>query len=312
MHCQIISSSNLQIRMLSPWIHASRPRTLPLALAGSILGSLLAAADGTFRWIVFVLAALTSLLLQILSNLANDYGDFTKGTDSHDRIGPARMVTTGDITPRKMVWAIAIVSLLTLAVGISLIVVGFSGGGALIKLLFLLLGVGAIAAAIKYTVGKNPYGYSGFGDVFVFIFFGLVSVVGTYYLHAKTVNLTVFLPAISLGLLSTGVLNLNNLRDEQSDIKAKKHTLVVLMGGEWGKVYHAALVCGAIVAASVYVALHYQSLMQLLFMVSVPFLLRNVAVVFRNRIPSNLNSELKNLSLSTLLFAITFGVGLML
>ncbi len=298
--------------MLTPWIHASRPRTLPLALAGSILGSLLAASDGLFRWNVFVLAALTSLLLQILSNLANDYGDFTKGTDSHDRIGPARMVTTGAITPRQMIWAIAIVSLFTLASGIALIFAGFEGGGVLIKLLFLLLGVGAIAAAIKYTVGKSPYGYSGFGDVFVFIFFGLVSVVGTYYLHAQAIRLDLFLPAISLGLLSTGVLNLNNLRDEQSDIKAKKHTLVVLMGGEWGKVYHSLLIFGAIVAASIYVALHYQSLTQLLFVVSVPFLLRNVVVVFRNRIPSDLNSELKNLSLSTLLFAITFGVGLML
>ena len=298
--------------MLTPWIHASRPRTLPLALAGSILGSLLAASDGLFRWNVFVLAALTSLLLQILSNLANDCGDFTKGTDSLDRVGPARMVTSGAISPRQMVVAMVAVSLLTLVSGISLILVSFAGGGALIKLIYLALGLAAIAAAIKYTVGKNPYGYSGFGDLFVFLFFGLLAVMGTYYLHTQSFRLDILLPATSLGLLSAGVLNLNNLRDEQSDIKAKKHTLVVLMGGEWGKVYHSLLIGGAILTASIYVALHYQSLTQLLFVVSVPFLLRNVAVVFRNRIPSDLNSELKNLSLSTLLFAITFGVGLML
>jgi len=298
--------------MIKPWIHAARLRTLPLALSGSILGSFLAAADGVFRWNILLLAALTSLLLQILSNLANDYGDFTKGTDNHERIGPDRMVSTGAITPRQMVWGIVIVSLLALVSGIFLIINGFPDGNALLKLVYLILGLAAIGAAINYTVGRNPYGYSGFGDIFVFIFFGLLAVVGTYFLHGQVLRPEVFLPAISLGLLSTGVLNLNNLRDERSDILTHKHTLVVKMGGKWGRIYHAALILFAILAASVYVSLVFHTLYQLLFILSIPFLIRNMVVVLRNKVPSALNVELRNLSLSTLFFSITFGIGIIL
>ena len=160
--------------MIKPWIHAARLRTLPLALSGSILGSFLAAADGVFRWKIFLLAALTSLLLQVLSNLANDYGDFTKGTDNHERIGPDRMVSTGAISPRQMIVAIIALSLLALASGIFLIINGFPNGNILLRLIYLLLGLAAIGAAINYTVGNNPYGYSGFGDLFVFLFLDLL------------------------------------------------------------------------------------------------------------------------------------------
>jgi len=298
--------------MIKPWIHAARLRTLPLALSGSILGTFLAAADGVFRWNIFLLTALTSLLLQVLSNLANDYGDFTRGTDNHERIGPDRMVSTGAITPRQMVWAIVIVSLLALVSGILLIIKGFPDGNVFLKLVYLILGLAAIGAAINYTVGKNPYGYSGFGDIFVFLFFGLLAVVGTYFLHGQVLHMEVFLPAISLGLLSTGVLNLNNLRDERSDILTHKHTLVVKMGGKWGRIYHAALILFAILTASIYVSLVFHGLYQLLFILSIPFLLRNMVVVLRNKVPSELNMELRNLSLSTLLFSVTFGIGLIL
>ena len=298
--------------MIKPWIHASRPRTLPLALSGSILGSFLAASNGLFRWNVFLLAALTSLLLQILSNLANDYGDFTKGTDNQERIGPDRMVSTGAITPHQMIIGISIVSLLALASGISLILIGFPHGDVFIKLVYLVLGLAAISAAINYTVGKNPYGYSGFGDLFVFLFFGIIAVLGSYFLHAQSLNLEVVLPAISLGLLSTGVLNLNNLRDERSDTLSKKNTLVVKMGGKSGRIYHALLISIAILASSVYIGIVYQNYHQLLFILSLPFLLRNMIVVLKNTTPSDLNVELRNLSLSTLLFSITFGIGLII
>ena len=298
--------------MIKPWIHAARLRTLPLALSGSILCSFLAASDGLFRWSIFLLAALTSLLLQILSNLANDYGDFTKGTDNHERIGPDRMVSTGAITPRQMIAGIGLVSTLALVSGIFLILEGFPHGDVLLKFVYLLLGLAAIGAAINYTIGKNPYGYSGFGDLFVFIFFGIIAVVGTYFLHGQTLHPEVFLPAISLGLLSTGVLNLNNLRDERSDILTKKHTLVVKMGGKWGRIYHATLIIFAILATSVYVVSSYKSMTQLLFLVSIPLLIRNMVVVLRNTIPADLNVELRNLSLSTLLFSITFGIGLII
>ena len=298
--------------MIKPWIHASRPRTLPLALSGSILGSFLAASNGLFHWNIFLLAALTSLLLQILSNLANDYGDFTKGTDNHERIGPDRMVSTGSITPRQMIVGISIVSLLALASGISLILIGFPNGEVLIKLIYLVLGLAAISAAINYTVGKNPYGYSGFGDLFVFLFFGIIAVLGTYFLQAQSFQVELVLPAISLGLLSTGVLNLNNLRDERSDTLSKKNTLVVKMGGKRGRIYHAILICMAILASLVYVGIVYQSFHQLLFILSLPFLVRNMIVVLKNTIPADLNVELRNLSLSTLLFSITFGIGLII
>ncbi len=298
--------------MIRPWIHAARLRTLPLALSGSILGSFLAAGNGLFRWNIFLLAALTSLLLQILSNLANDYGDFTKGSDNHERIGPDRMVSSGAITPRQMIAAIGLVSSLALISGITLIIKGFPHGDVTLKLIYLLLGLAAIGAAINYTVGKNPYGYSGFGDIFVFIFFGLVAVVGTYFLHTQTFRPEVFLPATSLGFLSTGVLNLNNLRDERSDRLTNKQTLVVKMGGKWGRIYHAILIILAIMATTVYVALDYQKISQLLFIVSIPLLVRNMVVVLRNKIPADLNVELRNLSLSTLLFSITFGIGLVL
>ena len=298
--------------MIRPWIHAARLRTLPLALSGSILGSFLAAGNGLFRWNIFLLAALTSLLLQILSNLANDYGDFTKGSDNHERIGPDRMVSSGAITPRQMIAAIGLVSSLALISGITLIIKGFPHGDVTLKLIYLLLGLAAIGAAINYTVGKNPYGYSGFGDIFVFIFFGLVAVVGTYFLHTQTFRPEVFLPATSLGFLSTGVLNLNNLRDERSDRLTNKQTLVVKMGGKWGRIYHAILIILAIMATPGYVALDYQKISQLLFIVSIPLLVRNMVVVLRNKIPADLNVELRNLSLSTLLFSITFGIGLVL
>ena len=298
--------------MIKPWIHAARLRTLPLALSGSILGSFLADADGVFHWNIFLLAALTSLLLQILSNLANDYGDFTKGTDNHERIGPDRMVSTGAISPRQMIGGIGLVSSLALVTGIILILEGFPDGNVFFKLLYLLLGIAAIGSAINYTIGKNPYGYSGFGDVFVFVFFGLVAVMGTYFLHGQILDFKVLLPASSLGLLSTGVLNLNNLRDERSDALTQKFTLVVKMGGTWGRRYHATLIICAVISALVYVVLNYHAITQLLFLVSIPFLIRNMVVVLRNRIPSDLNVELRNLSLSTLLFSITFGLGMVI
>lgn len=298
--------------MLTSWLHAARLRTLPLALAGSILGSLLAASNHQFSWTVFLLAAVTSLFLQILSNLANDYGDFTKGTDNDERIGPARMVSSGAITPKTMVIGIVIVALLALVSGIMLIYVGIKGKNMLLMFIYLLLGLAAIAAAIKYTVGKNPYGYSGFGDVFVFLFFGLLAVTGTYFLHTQHFSFDILLPATALGLLSTGVLNLNNLRDIQSDTNANKNTLVVMMGSRWGKRYHASLIILAIVAATVYVLIHFHHQpARLLYLVSVPFLLRNMVVVLRNTNPALLNDELRNLALSTLFFSLCFGIGLL-
>lgn len=296
---------------ISAWIHAFRLRTLPLAMSSTILGSFVAAAERRFSWRVFILASATTLLLQVLSNLANDYGDFKKGTDNDDRIGPLRMVQSGQIKPGQMLVAIIVVVALTFFTGLSLIFSGTSGEGSNVKFLFLILGIGAIFAAVKYTVGKNPYGYKGFGDLFVFIFFGLIGVMGTYYLHTHSFKLDLILPATSIGFLSAGVLNLNNMRDYHSDKKAMKRTLVVIMGSENAKIYHMGLIVGAMGTVIIYTFMNFTSVFQFLFLIPVPFFIQNVIIVFRNQKPIDLNNELKKLALSTLLFSIAFGVGLM-
>jgi 1,4-dihydroxy-2-naphthoate octaprenyltransferase len=171
----------------------------------------------------------------------------------------------------------------------------------------LLLGVRI--SAIKYTVGNSAYGYSGFGDVFVFIFFGLLSVVGSYFLYTKYINFEIFLPAISIGLLSTAVLNLNNLRDQTEDKKNNKKTLVVKLGNEKAKKYHYFLILGALIVALIYVFLDFTSVYQLVFLVAFIPLIKNMKTVAQNIIPAELDSELKKVALGTFLFAILFGIG---
>ncbi len=294
------------------WINAARPRTLPLALSSTILGSFLAAADHAFSWGVFILASLTTVLLQILSNLANDYGDFVNGKDTAARIGPPRMLQSGQISPQQMITALIALVAVTLLSGTALIVAGTDGAPAGSSVFYFLLGIAAIVAALKYTVGKNPYGYRGLGDISVFLFFGLTGALGTYYLHTHLMKLDLILPAASIGLLSTGVLNLNNMRDEHSDRLAKKRTIVVMIGGDRAKIYHMVLVVAAVVMGLAYTILNYRSGYQFLFLIPLPLLYQNITTVFRNTRPAELNAELKKLSLSTLLFSVTFGAGLLI
>jgi 1,4-dihydroxy-2-naphthoate polyprenyltransferase len=298
------------MKTIQPWIDAARPKTLPLALASTLLGSFLAAAEHLFRWNVFFLAALTTVLLQILSNLANDYGDFANGKDNADRVGPRRMVQSGAILPATMRHAIILVTACTLAVGLALIAVGTEGSFLAGKVFFVILGIASIAAALKYTIGHNPYGYRGWGDLSVFLFFGIAGTVGTYSLHTHRISADVFLPAACIGFLSTGVLNINNLRDETTDQQTGKRTLVVLLGRDRAKIYQAILLTLAILSGCLYTFMNFQSGIQFLFLCSLPFLVKHVHAIARNTSPGELNVELKNLSLSTLLFSITFGLGL--
>lgn len=300
------------MKRLNAWIDAARPRTLPLALSGATLGSFLAAADDTFSWGVFILASLTTVLLQILSNLANDYGDFINGKDTAARVGPQRMAQSGKISPPRMVKALILLVVVTLSVGTVLIVVGTEKDTPASTVCFFLMGIAAIVAALKYTVGKNPYGYRGLGDLSVFIFFGLVGTIGTYYLHTHHLRFDLLLPAASIGLLSVGVLNINNLRDEQSDRQAKKRTLVIIIGSSRAKIYHMILLVTAVVVGLVYTILNFRSGFQFLFLISLPLLFQNISTVFRNTRPTELNAELQRLSMSTLLFALTFGAGLLI
>jgi len=298
--------------MVNNWIQAFRLRTLPLALSNTIIGSCLAAADDNFRWPVFGLAALTTVLLQIMSNMANDYGDFVNGKDTAERIGPKRMVQSGEITPITMLRGIITIGILCAVSGVALIIIGTEGIPVTNLLLFGLLGLAAIAAAIKYTVGKNPYGYRGLGDIFVFIFFGLVGVIGTYFLHTQSFRWELLLPASAIGMLSTGVLNMNNMRDYEADKNAGKKTIVVAMGVKKAAYYHLFLVGGAALLTVLYTLLNYHSGWQWLFILSFPILFLNLKKVFTYKDALELYPELPRLSMASLIFALTFGIGLLL
>ena len=298
------------------FIKAARLRTLPLSVSGIIMGSYLGnnfvfiSSNLSVRnsvWVtsIFWLAILTTIGFQVLSNFANDYGDGIKGSDKN-RTGETRMVSSGAITPKQMKSAIIITAIITLMIAILLIYVAFGKENFGYSILFLFLGIASIAAAIKYTVGNSAYGYSGFGDIFVFLFFGLLSVVGSYFLYTQQLNLTIFLPAISIGLLSTAVLNLNNLRDRDEDEKNNKNTLVVKLGPKKAKKYHYFLILGALITALIYVFLDFRNVYQLIFLVAFIPLVKNIKTVAQNTVSAQLDSELKKVALSTFLFAILF------
>ena len=301
------------------YIKAARLRTLPLSISGIILGSYLgnefvnSLLEHTIRtsiWesSIFWLAIFTTVGFQVLSNYANDYGDGIKGSDKN-RTGEARMVSSGAITPKQMKTAMISTTTITLLIALLLIYVAFGSENFGYSILFFGLGIASIAAAIKYTVGNSAYGYSGFGDIFVFLFFGLLSVVGSYFLYTKMINFEIFLPAFSVGLLSTAVLNLNNLRDREQDKTNNKNTLVVKLGAVRAKKYHYFLITGALITAIIYTVLNFSSIYEFVFLVAFIPLVKNMITVSRNNIPAELDGELKKVALSTFLFAILFGIG---
>jgi 1,4-dihydroxy-2-naphthoate octaprenyltransferase len=294
------------------WIEAARLRTLPLSVSGIIVGSLYAlrptdAIDtptDVFSWKIFGLAMLTTLGLQILSNFANDYGDGVKGTDNADRVGPKRAIQSGVITPQAMKNAIVITSILTLLSSIALIYFAFEQTNIGYSLFYLVLGILAIASAIRYTVGNSAYGYKGLGDLFVFVFFGLVSTLGVNFLYSKQLDFNLFLPATAIGLLSVGVLNLNNMRDEASDRKSNKNTIVVQIGGEKAKKYHYFLIVSAMILVLLFAILSEYRLDQYLFLLAYIPLIKHLNTVHKNQEPRLLDPELKKLALSTFALSI--------
>ncbi|MCL4141903.1 UNVERIFIED_CONTAM: hypothetical protein GTU68_037754, partial [Idotea baltica] len=288
---------------------AARLRTLPLSVSGIILGSFLAYNYGHFNIIICLLALFTTVGFQVLSNFANDYGDGVKGTDNKDRIGPERALQSGVISPKEMLSAIKLTGVITFIIALVLLYFAFGKSNFLYFLLFVVLGLASIVAAVKYTMGKNAYGYSGFGDVFVFLFFGLLSVLGSFFLYVKQIPWSLFLPAISIGLLSVGVLNLNNLRDRVSDKKSNKLTLVVKIGEQFAKYYHYCLLIVAFFTASSFTLYHYKSPFQWLFVIAFIPIFMHLLTVYKNRNAAKLDPELKKLALSTFLFAILFGLG---
>lgn len=297
---------------LRTWISAARLRTLPLSVSGIIVGTALAFEKGLFDWLIFSFAILTTLGLQILSNFANDYGDGVKGTDNEERAGPIRALQSGIISDQEMKIAIIFTSVVTLFFAVWLIYFAFGSENFLHSFLFFVLGICAVAAAIKYTVGNSAYGYRGLGDIFVFVFFGLVSVIGVYFLYVQQLDPLPFLPAISVGLLSTAVLNLNNMRDQRGDKISGKHTLVVKLGAENAKIYHYALIFVAMMSMIIFAIVDADHFMNLLYFIAFIPLLIHLKTVHKNRNPSMLDPELKKVALSTFLFAVLFFVSFIL
>ncbi|WP_310377642.1 1,4-dihydroxy-2-naphthoate octaprenyltransferase [Flavobacterium sp.] len=288
------------------WIQAARLRTLPLSVSGIILGSFYAMSQSLFNWKIVIFALSTTLGLQILSNFANDYGDGVKGTDNDDRVGPKRAIQSGVISPQEMKRAMILTSVLTMLSAVLLIYFSFKEDNLGFSLFFLLLGFLAIASAIRYTVGNLAYGYRGYGDLFVFIFFGLVSTMGIYFMFAKTLEngYLLLLPATAIGFLSVGVLNLNNMRDEISDSKAGKNTIVVKIGGEKAKIYHYFLVISAMILVLLFAFLNQFHFDQYIFVVAYFPLTSHLITVYKNKDSRTLDPELKKLALSTFLLSI--------
>jgi 1,4-dihydroxy-2-naphthoate octaprenyltransferase len=292
------------------WLSAFRLRTLPLSLSCIGMAAFLAAAAGKFNGLLFFLCCLTTIFLQILSNLANDYGDSINGADHAGRKGPQRAVQSGAITSSQMRNAVLLFTVLCLLSGIGLLLIAFGlDWNALF--FFLALGLLCIAAAIAYTVGGKPYGYAGLGDLSVLIFFGLVGVMGSLYLFTRRFEYTDLLPALSCGFFSIAVLNINNVRDIDSDREAGKFSIPVRIGRGKAIVYHWFLLTAGTLSAIVYTLLCYESPWQFLFIPVIVLFVKNGAAV--SKLPSEkLDPYLKQMALSTLLFVLTFGTGLLL
>jgi 1,4-dihydroxy-2-naphthoate octaprenyltransferase len=290
-----------------PWIAAFRLRTLPLALSSIGMAGFLAASAGKFNGTIFFLCCLTTIFLQVLSNLANDYGDSVNGADHAGRKGPQRSVQSGAITAGQMRKAIALFVILCLVSGVSLLLVSFGMDWSSV-FFFFVLGLLSIAAAIAYTMGRKPYGYAGLGDLSVLLFFGCVGVMGSLYLFTKEIKTDDLLPALSCGFFSMAVLNINNIRDIESDRSAGKFSIPVRIGREKAIRYHWFLLGSGWLAAIVYILMNYQAPFQFLFLIVAPLFIINGLAVSR-RPSSELDPYLKQMALSTLLFVIVFGIG---
>ncbi|USD65475.1 1,4-dihydroxy-2-naphthoate polyprenyltransferase [Vibrio sp. SCSIO 43136] len=272
---------------LAIWLDAARPKTLPLAIASITTGSSMALLNGQLSLPIMFLALLTAILLQILSNLANDYGDAVKGTDNEARLGPTRAMQSGAVTPQMMRRAIAINIALTIASGLALVLYALQSPSSIIA--FLLLGLLAIISAIAYTVGSKPYGYVGLGDLSVFIFFGLLGVAGTYFLHTGTLSSDVFLPALGCGLLAVAVLNINNMRDIDNDRACGKKTMAVRLGSGKAKLYHMLLLAGGGAAFIAYLWLNtYITLWSMIMLAAIALLLKHGKAVLAAKQPVEL------------------------
>lgn len=288
------------------WLSAARLRTLPLSLSGIFVGTAMANIYGFKDSIIFILALLTTVGFQVTSNFANDFGDGVKGTDNEDRIGPKRAYQSGRLSKSELKLGIQVSVVINLVLVFLLLYVAFYEQYIMYVVLFTILGIISIWAAIKYTVGKNAYGYKGFGDLFVFLFFGLLSVMGSMFLYTKFLTTISVFPAISIGLLSTAVLNLNNLRDYESDKRAQKNTIIVKIGVAQGKLYQYTLIILAFLCMLFFIGNHYYSWKSALCLIAFIPLFGHLIVVSKIKDPGKFDPELKKVALSTFMLGLLF------
>lgn len=291
------------------WLHAVRLRTLPLALASIFAGSFVAYSSGIFRWEILLLASFTTIFLQILSNLSNDYGDTIHGADHKEREGPTRAVQSGLISLSEMKKGMYLFGVLSFISGLSLVYLAVND--LILFSVFLGLGAAAIWAAISYTSGSNPYGYAGLGDISVFLFFGLLGVLGTYFLYNLNLSIELIWIALSLGFFSTSVLNINNIRDIESDLKAGKKSIPVRIGKKPAIRYNWLLIIGGNISLLAYAA-QSKNYGALLALVSLPIMISVGLGVQKGKTSQEIDPNLKKMALSTLLWVILFGIGLIL
>jgi 1,4-dihydroxy-2-naphthoate octaprenyltransferase len=296
---------------MNRWVEASRPRTLPLALASILLGNILAYSSGSFSFLIAFLAIVTTVFLQILSNYANDFGDTKNGIDTKERKVALRTVQTGKISSKEMKKAIILLAIISFISGIFLLFQGLKNSSMETWLFFLGLGLLSILAAITYTIGKRPYGYMGLGDISVFIFFGWVGTLGTYFLQSKNIDWNVLIPASACGFLSVAVLNLNNLRDIENDIKNGKNSIPVRIGKKNGFLYQQSLYIAAILGFGLYPIIskiEFSNVQNFALLVGYYPLIKISRELKSNMSPKEIDPYLKKTSLSTLWLILVFGL----
>lgn len=297
---------------MNRWVEAARPRTLPLAVASIMLGNLLAYANGKFDWIIAALAILTTVGLQVLSNFANDYGDSANGIDNQDRKVALRAVQTGKINRQEMKQVVVLTACLSFLMGIGLLAYSLKGSSWEIWMNFLGLGIVCILAAIAYTIGKKPYGYMGLGDLSVFIFFGLVGTMGTYFLQTQAIPLHIAYPAAGCGFLSVAVLNLNNLRDLENDKNSGKHSIPVRIGKVKGFIYQKTLL---VLGVSPFICYHLlvfkkgpSTIGNMLILLGFYPIILMIRELNATMTPAEIDPYLKKTALRTLLLILLFGI----
>jgi 1,4-dihydroxy-2-naphthoate octaprenyltransferase len=286
------------------WILAARPKTLPAAVGPVLVGTGLAIADGVFAWLPALAALLGALLLQIGSNLANDYFDHFKGADTADRLGPVRVTSAGLLTPRQVRAGMLVVFGLAALVGLYLIYVG---GWPILA-----AGAAAILAALAYSGGPLPYGYYGLGELFTFLFFGVVAVCGTYWVQALTLTWPVLLASVPIGCLVTAILVVNNYRDVETDRRAGKRTLAVLLGRRGTRSEYVTLLAVAYLAPVVLLLAERRSGWVLLPLVTLPLAVRTAQALAAATDGPTLNKTLAETARLSMIFGVLFALGLAL